>query len=153
MRFQELGFQTWIAWLLVPLTSCGFSSNQANYKGAIAFDGGVKEPMSVQVFNNNLGTGKTDNQIVVELTVDQNLLSPGDTFRRVILSGSNADCTAKDYIRGKLESDRSGACDFPNGWFEETVNGKKTGKTIKIEFDPTVRNGELERLNAALRSP
>ena len=60
--------------------------------------------------------------------------------------------SAKDYIRGKLESDRIGACDFSNGWFEETVNGTKTGKTIKIEFDQSVRDGERDRLNAALRS-
>ena len=145
MKFQKL-----MALGLMPLMSCGFLSHQASYNGTISFDRDLNVPFVVQVYNNDLGTGKTDNKIVVEITADRNLLSSGDTFRRVILSGSNAKCTAKDYLRGQLERERQGSCDFPNGLFEETVNGRKTGKTIKIEFDQTVRDGERDRLNVAL---
>lgn len=147
-----MGFQKLIALVLIPLTSCRFPGNSANYNGTISFDRGINEPFVVQVYNNDLGTEKTDNQIVVELTADKTLISSGDTFRRVILSGSNANCTAKDYIRGKLESDRTGSCNFPNGLFEETANSRKTGKIIKVEFDQAVSDGERDRLNAALRS-
>jgi hypothetical protein len=139
--------------VLLPLASCGWLGQPASYNGTLAFDGGSTEPFVVQVSNNELGSGNTDKQIVVELTADQTLLSAGDTFRRVILTGSNAHCTVKEYIRGKLEHERSGACNFLNGWFEETVNGRKTGKTSKIAFDPAVLDGEHERLQAALRSP
>jgi hypothetical protein len=139
--------------VLLPLAGCGWLGQQAPYNGTIAFDGGSTEPFVVQVYNNELGSGNTDKQIVVELTADQTLLSAGDTFRRVILAGSNAHCTAKEYLRGKLEYERRGACAFLNGWFEETINGRKTGKTIKIDFDPAVFDGEHERLKAALRSP
>jgi len=139
--------------VLLPLAGCGWLGQPAPYNGTIAFDGGNTEPFVVQVYNNELGLGNTDKQIVVELTADQTFISAGDTFRRVILAGSNAHCTAKEYLRGKLERERSGACDFRNGWFEETVNGRKTGKTIKIAFDPAVLDGEHERLKTALRSP
>ncbi len=144
-KFMTLG--------LLPLAGCGWLSQQALYNGTIAFDGGSTEPFVVQVYHNELGLGKTDNQIVVELTADQTFISAGDTFRRVILASSNAHCTAKEYLRGKLERERSSACAFRNGWFEETVNGRKTGKTSKLEFDPAVVDGEHERLKAALRSP
>ncbi len=146
-------FSKFITLLLLPLAGCSGLGQPAPYNGTLAFDGGSTEPFVVQVYNNELGSGNPDKQIVVELTVDQTLLSAGDTFRRVILVGSNANCTAKEYIRGKLEHERRGACNFHNGWFEETVNGKKTGKTIKIAFDPAVLDGEHERLQAALRSP
>ncbi|MBD2074312.1 hypothetical protein H6F86_10520 [Phormidium sp. FACHB-592] len=139
--------------VLLPLAGCGGLSQPAPYKGTIAFDGGLTEPLLVQVYHNELGSGHTDKQLVVELTVDQTLLSAGDTFRRVILVGSNESCTVKEYLRGKLESERRGACNFLHGWFEETVNGRQTGKTIKLAFDPAVLEGEHERLQAALRSP
>ena len=146
-------FPKFMTLVLLPLAGCGWLGQSEPYNGTIAFDGGSTEPFVVQVSNNELGSGNTDKQIVVELTADQTFISAGDTFRRVILTGSNANCTAKEYIRGKLEHERSGACAFRNGWFEETVNGKKTGKTIKIDFDPAVLDGEHERLQAALRSP
>ena len=139
--------------MLLPLAGCGGLGQPAPYNGTLAFDGGSTKPFVVQVYNNELGSGHTDKQIVVALTVDQALLSAGDTFRRVMLAGSNASCTVKEYIRGKRVSERRGACDFLNGRFEETVNGRQTGKTIKLEFDPAVLEGEHERLQAALRSP
>ena len=146
-------FPKYMTLVLLPLAGCSWLGQPDPYKGTIAFDGGGTEPFVVQVYNNELGSGNTDKQIVVELTADQTLLSAGDTFRRVILAGSNANCTAKEYLRGKLERERSGACAFHNGWFEETVNGRKTGKTIKIAFDPAVLEREHKRLKAALRSP
>jgi hypothetical protein len=146
-------FPKYMTLVLLPLAGCGGLGQPDPYKGTIAFDGGSTEPFVVQVYNNELGSGNTDKQIMVELTADQTFISAGDTFRRVILAGSNANCTAKEYLRGKLERERSGACAFHNGWFEETVNGRKTGKTIKIAFDPAVLEREHKRLKAALRSP
>ena len=148
-----MSFQTFITLVLLPLAGCGWLGQPDPYNGTLTFDGGSTEPFVVQVYNNELGSSNTDKQIMVELTVDQTLISAGDTFRRVMLVGSNASCTAKEYIRGKLEYERRGACNFLNGWFEETANGQKTGKTIKIEFDPSVLDGEHERLQAALQSP
>lgn len=132
--------------VLILLSGC-FPDVRATTKGQITFNGGSPEPLSTQVFNNNLGRGKTDNRIVVELTVDKSLLWSGDQFRTVIISGSNANCVAKDYIRGKLISQLRGYCNFPSGSFEEVVKGKKTGQTIKVDFDPTVLEGEKERAN------
>lgn len=95
-------------------------------EGQITFDNGSPEPFSTQVFNNALGTEKSDNRIVVELTVDKSLLWSGDQFRTVIISGSDTNCFARDYIRGKLTSELRGYCNFPSGSFEEVVNGQKT---------------------------
>lgn len=116
-------------------------------EGHITFNNGSPEPFSTQVFNNDLDTGKTDNRIVVELTVDKSLLWSGDQFRTVIISGSNANCFARDYIRGKLTSELRGYCNFLSGSFEEVVNGQETAQTIKVDFDPTVLKGEKERAN------
>ena len=146
MRFPIL-----ISLLLLPLVGCRLPSYQANYGGTIKFDDDINEPFAVQVYNNDLGTRKTDNKIVVEITADKTWFTPGEPFRTVILSGSNASCTALDYIRGKLNVQKTGRCEFPNGQFEEVVNGKKTGRTIKVEFDRTVQDGERDQLNAAVK--
>lgn len=145
------GLRSFVILVLFPLVGCAAPSYQTNYGGSIKFDSGINEPFVVQVYNNDLGTRKTDNKIVVEITADRTLVTPGDAFRTLILSGSNVSCTASDYIRGKLNDQRTGMCDFPNGQFEEVVNGKKTGRTIKVEFDQTVRDGEREQLNAAVK--
>ena len=81
MRF--LKFMTLV---LLPLDGCSWLGQPAPYNGTLAFDGGSTEPFVVQVYNNELGSGNTDKQIVVELTADQTLISAGDTFRRVILT-------------------------------------------------------------------
>ena len=132
--------------VLILLSGC-LPAFRTNSEGQITFNNGSPEPISTQVFNNDLGTGRTDNRIVVELTVDKSLLWSGDQFRTVIISGSNANCFARDYIRGKLISELRGYCNFPSGSFEEVVNGKKTAQTIKVNFDPTVLKGEKERVN------
>ena len=132
--------------VLLLLSGC-FPAVRTTTEGQITFNNGSPEPLNTQVFNNDLGTGKTDNRIVVELTVDKSLLWSGDQFRTVIISGSKANCFARDYIRGKLTSELRGYCNFPSGSFEEVVNGKKTAQTVKANFDPTVLEGEKERAN------
>jgi hypothetical protein len=132
--------------VLILLSGC-FPAVRPTTEGQITFNNGSPEPLSTQVFNNDLGTGKTDNRIVVELTVDKSLLWSGDQFRTVIISGSNTNCFARDYIRRKLISELRGNCNFPSGSFEEVINGKKTAQTIKVSFDPTVLKGEKERAN------
>ncbi|HEY9881472.1 MAG TPA: hypothetical protein V6D29_23665 [Leptolyngbyaceae cyanobacterium] len=132
--------------VLILLSGC-LPAIRTITQGQITFNNGSPEPFSTQVFNNDLGTEKTDNRIVVELTVDKSLLWSGDQFRTVIISGSNANCFARDYIRGKLTSELRGYCNFPSGFFEEVVNGQKTTQTIKVNFDPTVLEGEKERAN------
>ncbi|MBW4640563.1 MAG: hypothetical protein KME05_20505 [Gloeocapsa sp. UFS-A4-WI-NPMV-4B04] len=132
--------------VLILLSGC-FPAVRTNTEGQITFNNGSPEISSTQVFNNGLGTGKTDNRIVVELTVDKSLLWSGDQFRTVIISGSDANCFARDYIRGKLTSELRGYCNFTSGSFEEVVNGQKTAQTIKVDFDPTVLEGEKERAN------
>ncbi len=132
--------------VLILLSGC-LPAVRTTTEGQITFNNGSPEPLSTQVFNNDLGTGETDNRIVVELTVDKSLLWAGDQFRTVIISGSNANCFARDYIRGKLISELRGYCNFPSGSFEEIVNGKKIAQTIKVNFDPTVLEGEKERTN------
>jgi hypothetical protein len=142
MNKLELGLLS----VLIFLSGC-FPAARTTTKGQITFNNGRPELLSTQVFNNELGTGKTDNRIVVELTVDKSLLWPGDQFRTVIISGSNANCFARDYIREKLISERRGYCNFLSGSFEEVVNVQKTAQTIKVNFDPTVLAGEKERAN------
>lgn len=132
--------------VLILLSGC-LPAIPTNTEGQITFNNGSPEPFSTQVFNNDLGTEKTDNRIVVELTSDKSLLWSGDQFRTVIISGSNANCFARDYIRGKLTSELRGYCNFPSGSFEAVVNGKKTAQTIKVDFDPTVLEGENEKAN------
>lgn len=132
--------------ILILLSGC-LPAVRTNNEGKITFNNSSPEPLSTQVFNNDLGTGKTDNRIVVELTVDKSLLWSGDQFRTVIISGSNANCFARDYIRGKLTSELRGYCNFSSGSFKEIVNGKKIAQTIKVNFDPTVLEGEKERAN------
>jgi hypothetical protein len=135
-----------ISSVLILLPGCLPAARTTN-EGQITFNSGSPEPLSTEVFNNDLGAGKTDNRIVVELTVDKSLLWSGDQFRTVIISGSDANCSARDYIRGKLISEVRGYCNFPSGSFEEVVNGRKTGKTIKVDFDPIVLKGEKKRAN------
>ncbi|MBD1822129.1 hypothetical protein H6F51_06430 [Cyanobacteria bacterium FACHB-DQ100] len=135
-----------ISSVLILLPGC-FPSVRATTEGQITFNSSSPEPLSTEVFNNDLGIGKTDSRIVVELTVDKSLLWSGDQFRTVIISGSDTNCFARDYIRGKLISEVRGYCNFPSGSFKEVVNGRKTGKTIKVNFDPIVLKGEKERAN------
>lgn len=132
--------------VLILLSGCLPAVRTPN-AGQIIFNSGNLEHLSTQVFNNELGAEKTDNRIVVELTIDKSLLWPGDQFRTIIISGSNENCFARDYVRGKLISELRGYCNFPSGSFVEVVNGKKTARTIKVDFDPTVLEGEEERAN------